>query len=131
MDPQLEKTPGLALPSPASEQGAGIVGSQEVIQPHTGQLPHGAIMPPTTPPTIKASVPLEPTQPLVAPVAMDSSTDDNTDALDEEWINKAKAVVEQTKHDPRLESTELSKVKADYLRIRYNKHIKVAEEQSK
>jgi hypothetical protein len=62
---------------------------------------------------------------------MDSSTDDNTDALDEEWINKAKAVVEQTKHDPRLESTELSKVKADYLRIRYNKHIKVAEEQSK
>lgn len=57
-----------------------------------------------------------------------SVADDDSDALDEEWINKAKAIVEQTKADPYVESKELGKAKADYLRIRYNKQIKVAEE---
>jgi hypothetical protein len=54
--------------------------------------------------------------------------DDSSDALDEEWINKAKAIVERTKTDPYTESRELGKAKADYLRIRYNKQIKVAED---
>ena len=58
-----------------------------------------------------------------------TSADDDSDALDEEWVNKAKAIVEQTKADPYVESKELGKVKADYLRIRYNKQIKVAEDQ--
>jgi hypothetical protein len=83
-------------------------------------------------------VPAVPTQPLAAvpvpttapPVAA-PATDDNTDALDEEWINKAKAIVEQTKHDPHLESQELGRVKADYLRIRYNRHIKVVEDNNR
>ncbi|HSW99243.1 MAG TPA: hypothetical protein VLF71_05390 [Candidatus Saccharimonadales bacterium] len=58
-----------------------------------------------------------------------ASADDDSDALDEEWVNKAKAIVEKTKADPYVESKELGKVKAEYLRIRYNKQIKVAEDQ--
>ena len=142
MDPQFEKTPGLALPNPATEQGIHGVPS------HSGGVAHEALLPqvegvanvapvPTVPPHISAGPaamhgPVSgqaPQAPAVAAPAV--SGDDNTDALDEEWINKAKAIVEQTKHDPRLESTQLSKVKAEYLRIRYNKHIKVAEEPSK
>jgi hypothetical protein len=69
--------------------------------------------------------------PVGAPPVTVPTTDDNTDALDEEWINKAKAIVEQTKHDPHLESRELGRVKADYLRIRYNRHIKVVEDHNK
>lgn len=56
--------------------------------------------------------------------------DDASDGLDEEWVNKAKAIVEKTKNDPFLESRELNKVRADYLKTRYNKHIKVSEDQS-
>lgn len=68
-------------------------------------------------------IPVDPTVNLAVP-----ADDSNTDALDQEWVNKAKAIVEQTKNDPFLESKELSKVKADYLKIRYNKHIKVVED---
>ena len=56
--------------------------------------------------------------------------DDSADDLDVEWINKAKHIVEQTKADPYTQSREIGKVKADYLRIRYNKHIKVSQDQA-
>lgn len=55
-------------------------------------------------------------------------SDADANDLDEEWVNKAKAIVDQTKSDPFLASRELSKVKADYLRARYNKDLKVSED---
>lgn len=57
------------------------------------------------------------------------STDDD-DSLDEEWIQKAKVIVDQTKADPYQQSREISKVKASYLKTHYNKDIKVADDQS-
>jgi len=55
---------------------------------------------------------------------------DQTDELDKEWISKAKLIVEQTKHDPFTQSREISRVKADYLKIRFNKHIKLGPDQT-
>jgi hypothetical protein len=55
---------------------------------------------------------------------------DQTDELDKEWINKAKLIVEQTKHDPFTQSREIGRVKADYLKIRFNKHIKLGPDQT-
>lgn len=142
MDPQSEKTPGLALPSPAMEQGSPnampaqpAAGSHEATLPGREHVQGSMQAPPMMPPQM-SSTPVQqpaPVPPAADPAAAAASvpSDDNTDALDEEWINKAKAIVEQTKHDPHLESSELSKVKAEYLRIRYNKHIKVTDEQSK
>lgn len=57
-----------------------------------------------------------------------SAADDNVTDLDEEWVRKAKAIVEKTKNDPFQASRELGRMKADYLRTRYNKQIKVAED---
>lgn len=56
--------------------------------------------------------------------------DDDNDSLDEEWIQKAKVIVDQTKADPYQQSKEISKVKANYLKTHYNKDIKVADDQS-
>lgn len=56
--------------------------------------------------------------------------DDHTDELDKEWISKAKLIVEQTKNDPFTQSKEVGRVKADYLRIRFNKHIKLGSDQT-
>jgi hypothetical protein len=50
--------------------------------------------------------------------------------LDQEWVNKAKEVVERTKNDPFTLTKELSKVKAEYLKTRYNKEIKADENNS-
>ncbi len=58
------------------------------------------------------------------------SDDDDDRDLDEEWIQKAKVIVEQTKADPYQQSREISKVKANYLKTHYNKDIKIAEDQS-
>ena len=80
------------------------------------------------PPATAQSGPVNAVQPQVATAGAGGSQDDGSDILDEEWVNKAKAIVDKTKNDPYLESLELSKVRADYLKTRYNKDIKVSED---
>ncbi|HSX32899.1 MAG TPA: hypothetical protein VLF91_01000 [Candidatus Saccharimonadales bacterium] len=69
-------------------------------------------------------------QPTPSDSQVDSSATDSTttDELDKEWINKAKVIVNQTKSDPYTESKALGKVKSEYMKIRYNKDIKLAED---
>jgi general stress protein 26 len=50
---------------------------------------------------------------------------DDADLIEKEWVEKAKEIVEQTKHDPYLQNKEITKVKADYMKKRYNKDIKL------
>ena len=99
MDSNLHTTPGLGLPAPAASEG-------------------------------NTAAPLPDAQNAGVPISQQPAPqqDDNSDNLDREWIYKAKEIVEKTKHDPFTESRELSKVKADYLKIRYNKQLKVGED---
>jgi hypothetical protein len=98
MDFEHDKIPGLNLPQPS-----GVGGS------------------------IHPSRPLD-QQATAVPVATPQISDDESDALDQEWVNKVKSIVEATKSDPYRLSTEFSRAKSDYLRIRHNKHIKVSED---
>ena len=137
MDPHVDTTPGLGLPQPSPEQGAVAYGTQRApetasVVAESAPLPQAAPpLPPMAQAPAAALPPATATMPQATMVqaAGSTSADDDSDALDEEWVNKAKAIVEQTKADPYVESKELGKVKADYLRIRYNKQIKVAEDQ--
>jgi hypothetical protein len=54
-------------------------------------------------------------------------TDDDLDdeSVDEEWVNKAKSVVEQMHADPFTEAQALNKLKAEYLQRRFGKKIKI------
>lgn len=140
MEPHSDNVLNVDLSLPRVEQGP--VG---FAQPHTamrspeaaslpGELP--PIAPPMPAPIAATHQAPAATAPPIVPVsqpAVATATappDDTSDDLDQEWVHKAKAIVEKTKHDPHLESNELSKVKADYLKIRYNKQLKVAEPQS-
>lgn len=49
---------------------------------------------------------------------------DDTDLIEKEWVDKAKEVVARTAQDPHLQSREINKIRADYLRKRYNKDIR-------
>jgi hypothetical protein len=51
--------------------------------------------------------------------------DDTDNNFDEEWVDKAREVVTRTHNDPFLQSQELGKLKAQYIKLRYNKDIKV------
>ncbi len=59
------------------------------------------------------------TQPTAVPLA------DDGDLIEKEWVDKAKQIVEHTRDDPYKQSEELTVVKADYMKQRYNKAIKL------
>lgn len=52
---------------------------------------------------------------------------EDADLIEKEWVTRAKMIVAKTKDDPREQNKEISKFKADYLKKRYNKDIKVSE----
>ena len=85
-------------------------------------------------PATSAQAPQPYTQPAPQPVATQNvpAVDtpliaDDADLIEKEWVLKAKAIVAQTAHDPNLQTKEMGKVKAEYLRKRYNKNLKLDE----
>jgi hypothetical protein len=52
---------------------------------------------------------------------------DDGDLIEKEWVLKAKQIVDRSKSDPFLQSRELNKLKAEYIKKRYNKVIKLPE----
>lgn len=76
---------------------------------------------------IAAAQPLPgPTNPALGhSVAPASAADD--DLIEKEWVLRAKAIVAKTKDDPHLQNKELNLYKADYIKKRFNKDIKVSE----
>lgn len=53
---------------------------------------------------------------------------DDTDLIEKEWVEKAKEIVARTKHDPYQQNKEVERMKADYMKKRYNKDIRVTED---
>ncbi len=51
---------------------------------------------------------------------------DDADLIEKEWVNRAKVIIAKTKDDPHLQNEEINKYKADYIKKRYNKDIKVS-----
>lgn len=103
MDQNSHQSPDLSMPT-----AAAIPQSQ----------PQGAMPQPAF--TIPAEHAGTPSQ---AAPADDAETSD----LDQDWINKARDLVEKTKNDPFAQAQELNKLKSGYLKVRYNKEIKVDE----
>lgn len=48
------------------------------------------------------------------------------DLIEKEWVLKAKQIVQHTYEDPYAQQAEISKMKADYMKKRYNKDVKIA-----
>ncbi len=136
--------PSPDLPRPNAEY-SGLGNSQtdktEVMQ--SEQASRVAELPGTAP---KASSPIAqpgqsmsssppPIQPMAqpatipVPISPDSPADaQDNDLIEVEWVNKAKAIVDKTREDPHSQNKEINKFKADYIKKRYNKEIKVAED---
>lgn len=53
---------------------------------------------------------------------------DDADLIEKEWVLKAKEIVERTRHDPYQQNKEVERIKADYLKKRYNKEVKLTED---
>ena len=69
-----------------------------------------------------------PTRPASPPIVDPPAVADDNDLIEQEWVDKAKAIVERTHDDPHLQNQEMNKFKAEYIKKRYNREIKVTEE---
>jgi hypothetical protein len=67
-------------------------------------------------------------QPAALPSGWMPPIADDGDLIEKEWVLKAKEIVARTAHDPHLQNREINKFKADYLKKRYNKEIKLSED---
>ncbi len=92
--------PGVTLPS-----------LQQADQPDEQQLSVPPPMPMPAGQTVPDSRALIPTPDVAG----------DNDLIEKEWVLKAKQIVEHTAEDPFSQQEELSKMKADYLKKRYNK----------
>ena len=52
---------------------------------------------------------------------------DDSDLIEKEWVDKAKKIIDQTRDNPYEQSKEITVFKADYMKKRYNKSIKLSE----
>lgn len=85
-------------------------------------------LPPLTPsaPATPATNPMATTQNDAAALPTTAVPLNDDDLIEKEWVNKAKAIVEQTRDDPYRQSEELTAVKVDYMQKHYNKTIKLS-----
>lgn len=114
---------GHVLPSTPEKQAM----SSEL--PGSGQAaPQVTSQPPVLP---TSSTPAQPqavqTQHGSVPLANTPHAADDVDLIEKEWVQRAKALVAKTKDDPHQQNKEINKFKADYIKKRYNKEIKVSE----
>jgi hypothetical protein len=58
----------------------------------------------------------------------DEAKDDNL--IEKEWVQNAKKIVHETKHDPQDQASKISRFKKDYIKKRFGKDIKLPEETS-
>ena len=86
-------------------------------------------------PTTLDDLPVADTPTIAIPAADDNastqsdhrSQSDDSDRIDPVWINKTKAVISQTRNDPYEQKVQMSKVKAEYIKKRFNKQVKLDE----
>ncbi len=145
MDQQDKSISGISLPQP--QDGGGTSLPAENMQPLPPQEPvveprHSvtdldlpAAVPAAAPPVaswLPPTVPLQPSNASGALTADDQTaqsgqpqTARDADLIEKEWVVRAKAIAEQARLDPFTQAQELHKLRAEYMKSRYDKTLEV------
>lgn len=124
-------SPELPLPAPRIEQGNNFPeksGSVEnkITEGGVTQGPITAL--PIVDPTQYADPAAQATPTQLSDDQNQKTTDEDVDVIEKEWVNRAKKIVDSTKDNPAKQSRELSVFKAEYMKKRFNKELKIKEE---
>jgi len=117
-----------AVNRPESLPGSNTVESGKEVAPATEALHGGPVGDPAAL-ALSAASQLPPVSAVKA--AQQTVADDNPllasddEVIEQEWVQKAKSIVAQTKGDPYTQEKEVGKLQADYLKKRYGKDIKI------
>lgn len=136
MNPASRETSGISLPPPVAEQAPGQAGNAQSAPEQGPSAPETAQRPAAAQPA--AILPAVPAGPAPVPAQSRQHNDDTSttrsvaspllndnDKVEKEWVDKIKRIIAQLQHDPHKQSEELTLLKADYMKQRYNKIIKV------
>lgn len=127
----------LELPKPMVEQLSTGNNSGETSPAVPEQAPavgqNAPASQPVAPGALSVTLPLPPMPLTLGPqddvsATTQSSTPaivDDGDLIEKEWVSKAKQIVERNRDNPYKQSEELTVFKADYLKKRYDKSIKL------
>jgi hypothetical protein len=136
MNPNREGPANFELPTPTPEQAEERRQEQAAEAPPARQEQAGKRPKQPALPAAPDDIPAAATPVIPSTAADDTSAIDNfdphqlakdSDHIETEWVDKAKAVVARTQDDPYLQKTEMSKIKAEYIQKRFNKQIKTDE----
>lgn len=144
MNPTSNEHGELRLPAPVSELPPDATGQNLDPNMSSNSVPEMAPSGPelkTQNPAAgmpqMTAVPLPPMPATPPPTATDDvasttssdvpNTADDVDLIEKEWVHKAKQIVERTRDNPHEQSKEMTVFKADYIKKRYNKTIKLSE----
>lgn len=119
-------------PQPSSSEGEAKQ-EQAVESPAARPETSGNRPPAPALPAVPDDIPAA-DQPVIAAPPQDlaaaspgNSHAQNPDHIEREWVDKVKGVVASTRDDPYLQKDQMSKVKAEYIKKRFNKQIKTDE----
>lgn len=99
---------------------------QETHEQHVGGPagdPASVVATPVLPPLPTMTPTPASTQPVIDDKNPIVAADE--DLIEKEWVERAKKVVAETKHDPYLQGQQVSQLQADYLKKRYGKTVNV------
>lgn len=127
--PEMNLPPPIAPDNPVNPNMGSNVGSPEAfnarpsnVMPQASPFPAQALPLPQAPlPTIATSAVTSTTTNGALSVASDA------DLIEKEWVVKAKEIINKTQSDPHEQSKEITIFKADYMKKRYNKTLKLSE----
>jgi hypothetical protein len=110
------------------DPGLRIEANREILPAPVTGVPTGPLQQPSIPLSV----------PVVAPsatatgqvVVQDDShiVAEDTDVIEKEWVDRAKKIISLTSNDPYVEAKEISKLKATYMKKRFNRDLPLAEE---
>jgi hypothetical protein len=131
MNPDSNREAPIQLPAPAEQLSAPNNGEQQVQAPEAA--PSGEHSAQAAPAAMPMNIPL-PTPPVMPPASSTPATNndnpaqasDDSDLIEKEWVSKAKSIVQRTKDDPYQQAEELTVYKADYMKKRYNRAVKLS-----
>lgn len=135
MNPNVNSSPGLHLPEPLPagpngheqqpEQGVGAE-FVAVAAPETAPRPGAPTFAAPQMPDPQSQTSATPTA-AATPIPATPVAAADDDLIEREWVDKAKQIVDGTKEDPYQQNRQLAAFKADYMKKRYGKTIKLSE----
>lgn len=130
MNPNSGEAPRLDVLTTPGSYEVGQDKLREYLPPPEGAVGKKAPTPSGQPPATTPLAPLTPPSPVPTsypPKNVQDNADDSgmsaaeIDRIEKEWVDKAKAIVAKTRDDPHAQKSQMSKVKADYIKKRFNK----------